>query len=193
MALSTVFQFHKFSRQLSAFSLCSSNLNSASLVLSTIYRFMKVSLSPDIILCGGLGLRHQLTTLPCPRTANRHLILVLTASRDDGEFCIWGTAPGQRSTGHNAPINQTYFCTCKGHTFYRDTKVRWRLISVDIFFLHSQGKTWQRKGWVFVRLGMFFIRRRCKTSWWHYRPLNVCISLPNSSVDKHAPFNPTCI
>ena len=129
--------FHKFSRQLFAFSLFFFGLNSAVMVLSTIYRFMKVSLSPDIILCGGLGLRHQLTTLPCPRTANRHLILVLTASRDDGEFCIWGTAPGQRSTGHNAPINQTYFCTCKGHTFYRDTKVRWRLISVDIFFLHS--------------------------------------------------------
>ena len=44
--------FHKFSRQLSAFSLCSSGLISALLVLSTIYLFMKASLSPDIILCG---------------------------------------------------------------------------------------------------------------------------------------------
>ena len=44
--------FHKFSWQLSAFSLCSSGLISALLVLSTIYLFMKVSLSPDIILCG---------------------------------------------------------------------------------------------------------------------------------------------
>ena len=34
---------------------------SASLVHSTIYFFMKVSLSPDIILCGCLGLKHQLT------------------------------------------------------------------------------------------------------------------------------------
>ena len=34
---------------------------SASLVFSTIYLFMKVSLSPDIILCGWLGLKHQLT------------------------------------------------------------------------------------------------------------------------------------
>ena len=34
---------------------------SASLVLSTIYFFMKVSLSPDITLCGGLGLKHQQT------------------------------------------------------------------------------------------------------------------------------------
>ena len=36
---------HKFSRQLFAFSLCSSGLN-------TIYLFIKVSLSPNIILCG---------------------------------------------------------------------------------------------------------------------------------------------
>ena len=43
--------FHEFSRQLSAFLLCSSGLISALLVLSTIHLFMKVSLSPDIILC----------------------------------------------------------------------------------------------------------------------------------------------
>ena len=43
---------HKFSQQLSALSLCSSDLISARLVLSTIYLFMEVSLSPDIILCG---------------------------------------------------------------------------------------------------------------------------------------------
>ena len=43
---------------LSAFSLCSSGLTSALLVLSTIYLFMKVSLSPDIILCGLRGLKH---------------------------------------------------------------------------------------------------------------------------------------
>ena len=53
--------FHKFSRQLSAFSLCSSGLISALLVLSTMYLFMKASLSPDIIPCGWLGLKHQLT------------------------------------------------------------------------------------------------------------------------------------
>ena len=53
--------FHKFSRQLSDFSLCSSGLDSALLVLSTIYLFIKVSLSPDIILCGWPGSRHQLT------------------------------------------------------------------------------------------------------------------------------------
>ena len=40
--------FHKFSRKLSAFSICSSGINSAELVLSTIYLFMKVALSPDI-------------------------------------------------------------------------------------------------------------------------------------------------
>ena len=42
----------KFSRQLSIFSLCSSGLISALLVLSTICLFMKVSFSPDIIPSG---------------------------------------------------------------------------------------------------------------------------------------------
>ena len=54
------FSFHKSSRQMSAFSHCSSSLISALLVLSTTYLFMKVSFSPDIILCGWLGLKHQL-------------------------------------------------------------------------------------------------------------------------------------
>ena len=63
--------FHKFSRQLSAFWLCSSGLLSALLVFLTICLFMKVSFSPDIIpsgcfspdviLCGWLGSKHQLT------------------------------------------------------------------------------------------------------------------------------------
>ena len=48
--------FQKFSRQLSAFSLCSSALPAVLLVFSTIHLFMKVSLSPDIILRGWLGL-----------------------------------------------------------------------------------------------------------------------------------------
>ena len=48
--------FHELSRQLFAFSLCSAGLISALLVLSTIYLFMKVSLSPDITLCGWVGL-----------------------------------------------------------------------------------------------------------------------------------------
>ena len=54
------FSFHKFSWQLSVFSLCSSGLISALLVLSSVYLFMKVSLSPDIILCNWLDLKHQL-------------------------------------------------------------------------------------------------------------------------------------
>ena len=57
----TCISLHKFSWQLYAFSLCSSGLSSALLVLSTTYLSMKVSLSPDIILCGWLGLKHQLT------------------------------------------------------------------------------------------------------------------------------------
>ena len=44
--------FHTLSRQLSAFSLCSSSLIFALLALSTTYFFMNVSFSPDIILCG---------------------------------------------------------------------------------------------------------------------------------------------
>ena len=64
--------FCKFSRQLSAFSLCSPGLNSALLVLSTIHLFMKVSLSPDVSPygltftwwgCYGLCLRHNPTEL----------------------------------------------------------------------------------------------------------------------------------
>ena len=57
------FSFHKFSQQLSAFSLCFSGLIFALLVISTIIS-MKVSLSSYIILCGWLGLKHQLTNLP---------------------------------------------------------------------------------------------------------------------------------
>ena len=68
--------FHKFSRHLSAFSLCSSGLISALLVLSTMYLFMKVFLSPDVILCAWLGSKYQLPniltfqtgpSLGCPR------------------------------------------------------------------------------------------------------------------------------
>ena len=53
--------FHIFSQHLSAFLLCSSGLISALLVLSTIYLYMTVSFRPDIILCGWLGFKHQLT------------------------------------------------------------------------------------------------------------------------------------
>ena len=44
--------FHKFSRQLSVPSLCSCGFISALLVLSTIYVFMKVSFSYDVIPSG---------------------------------------------------------------------------------------------------------------------------------------------
>ena len=57
----TCISFHKFSGQLAAFLLCSSGLISAVLVLSTIYLFMTVSLSPDVLPCGWLGWKHQLT------------------------------------------------------------------------------------------------------------------------------------
>ena len=44
--------FHRFSQQLSVFSLCSSGLISVILVLSTICLCMKASFSPDIIPSG---------------------------------------------------------------------------------------------------------------------------------------------
>ena len=53
--------FCNFAQRLSAFSLCSSGLISALLVFSTVYLFMKVPFSPDVTLCGWLGLKHQLT------------------------------------------------------------------------------------------------------------------------------------
>ena len=52
--------FHKFSQQLSAFSLYSSRLISALLVLSTIYLYENLP-SPDIIHSGWLGSKHQVT------------------------------------------------------------------------------------------------------------------------------------
>ena len=51
--------FHEFPRQLSVFSLYSSGLISALLVLSAIYLFVKVSFSPAIIPSGCLGSKHQ--------------------------------------------------------------------------------------------------------------------------------------
>ena len=60
MALSTVFHSINSPWQLSAFSLCSSRLISTLLVLSTVYICVKLSFSPDTILCGWLGLQHQL-------------------------------------------------------------------------------------------------------------------------------------
>ena len=57
--------FHKLSRQLFVFSLCSCGLISALLVLSTMFLCMKVPCSPDIISSGWLGSKHKLTLLTC--------------------------------------------------------------------------------------------------------------------------------
>ena len=62
MALSTV--FHGISSPDNS-PLCHSVRISALLALSTIYLFKKFSLSPDVILCGWLGLKHQLTNFAC--------------------------------------------------------------------------------------------------------------------------------
>ena len=55
--------FHKFSQQFYVFSLCSSGLISVLLVLSTLYFFMTVSLSPDIIPSNWLGSKHWTTNI----------------------------------------------------------------------------------------------------------------------------------
>ena len=67
MALSTVF-YSINSPDISPL-LCSSGLFSALLGHTTMYLFMNVSLSPDIILCGWVGLKHQPATSSCPRAA----------------------------------------------------------------------------------------------------------------------------
>ena len=61
ITLSIVFHSINSPPKLPAFSLCSFGLISALLVFSTIYLFLKLFLSPDVILCGWLGLKHQLT------------------------------------------------------------------------------------------------------------------------------------
>ena len=61
MALSTVFHSINSSDNSPFFALCSCGLSSALLILSTMYIFMKVFFSPDIIPIGWLGSKHQLT------------------------------------------------------------------------------------------------------------------------------------
>ena len=61
MALSTAFHSITSPGNPPVFSLRSSGLISALLVLSTIYLFMKVSFSPDVIPSGWLGSKRQLT------------------------------------------------------------------------------------------------------------------------------------
>ena len=77
--------FHNFSRQLSAFSLCSSGLISALLVLSTMYLYMKVSRYNPLWLTGLKASANYLTafqnkTILFPqykKLQNRHLITKL--------------------------------------------------------------------------------------------------------------------
>ena len=72
--------FQKFSRQLSAFSLCCPGLISALLVLSINYLLLKVSFSCHITLCRWLGLKNQLTNSFLKRTCS--LGLCRTVSSD---------------------------------------------------------------------------------------------------------------
>ena len=79
ISLSTVFHFI-ISLDNSPRFHCSSGLISALLVLSTLYLFMKVSFSPDIILCGGLVLKHQLTNKSLPLSLSLSLSLPISLS-----------------------------------------------------------------------------------------------------------------
>ena len=82
--------FHKFSQQLSALSLCSSGLISAVLVLSTIYLFMKVSPSLNIILCGWLSLQHQPTNKHCSlKSSLNFLFRVLGTVENCSNYDFW--------------------------------------------------------------------------------------------------------
>ena len=77
---------HKFSQQLSVFSLCSSDLISALFVLSTICLFIKVSFSPDIIPSGWLGWKHRLTnqlTLAAAFWTDCNLLVCFCGSQAD--------------------------------------------------------------------------------------------------------------
>ena len=80
--------FHKFPRQLSAFSLCPSGLISALLVLSTAYLCMKVSFSPDIIHSGWLGFKHHLTNQLSCQFLWPWSNVTMTGSRM-ANFCNW--------------------------------------------------------------------------------------------------------
>ena len=81
--------FHKFSLQLSLFSLCSSGLVSASLVLSTVCLFMKVSFSPDIIPSGWLGSKHQFTNQQSVRSSFSMKWHVFWTVDQTGLLAIW--------------------------------------------------------------------------------------------------------
>ena len=82
--------FHKYSRQLSAFSLCTSSLISALLLLSTIYLFMKVSFCLDIILCGWTGLKHRLTIYK-KKGENNHQVRINDQNHSSDACLVRGT------------------------------------------------------------------------------------------------------
>ena len=94
--------FHKFSLQLSIFSLCSSGLISALWVLSTICLCMKVSLSPDIILYGWLGLKHQLTNLLTVWKGKERVFKMYYREREHLGWCsVFRLTPRKRLCNEN--------------------------------------------------------------------------------------------
>ena len=95
--------FHKFSRQLSVFWLCSSSLISALIVLSTIYPFMKVSFSPDIIPSGWLGSKYQLINLLNSMETYTTKILSLASNSASQGAAMWFRSLPMKSRKRLAP------------------------------------------------------------------------------------------
>ena len=110
--------FHKFSRQLSVFSLCSSGLISLLLVLSTIYLFMKVSLSPDMTPSGWLGSKHQLTNVQS-KTHQTVGVMVPFVRGFLTAFTTWfGVDTDQiRALSHRPVLNRDWFIFLYATTF----------------------------------------------------------------------------
>ena len=103
----TCISFHKFSQQLSVFSLCSPRLTSALLVLSTIYLFLKVSLNgfrrsgAFAVRCDPCRGRKGSWRLRCPLAAaywGQHISLVRTSLRR-----VVGLARPNQSAGRVKP------------------------------------------------------------------------------------------
>ena len=154
--------FRKFSRQLSVLSLCSSGLGSALLVLPTVYPFMKATLSPDIILCGWLGLKHQVTNslfLRFPWQSWKEL-----SSRSRGESRL------QRGTSPWPETPRNFFFLF--------------VFLIFLWYICKEGWGWRAEGELFQRPCLKW--RRCVelnegsvTSWfclWHCSQCYLCCS-----------------
>ena len=150
--------------QLTAFSLLSSGLISALLVLSTIYLFMKTSLSPDIILCGWLGLQHQLTKiLNCWSFATKFCLTTwagLSLEKNRLFFVFKG-----RVTAENQTFND---CSCEWYllncwNFHNQTGVVTQHHAVWWFSIMGQSVIW--KDWFAIFKVKVTVRAHITNIW----------------------------